>query len=133
MDSQIFIEGFLVRLAPFYHEVTLDAVRHFHIDQYPENAALASVGALLALLIYYLFGIWLRRMPERVSTPEQQLNIEMLRVQAHFWLPYLLVLAPTPVGGVVVMAAGFFRMKPWKVAGIVVVTEVLWRAMPYWS
>lgn len=131
MDSQVFIEGFLTRLAPFYNEVTLDAIRHFHFEQYPPNAALAAVGALIASVLYFLFGIFLRRMPEKVSTEEQQLRIEVMRAQAHFWMPYLLVLAPTPVGGVVVMAAAFFRMKPWKVALIVLVTEIVWRAMPY--
>lgn len=131
MNPAIFTEAFLARLVPVYHEVTLAAVRQFHFEQYPENAVLAAVGGLLASVIFYLLGIFLRRMPERVSTEEQQQRIVAMRKTAHGWLPYLLVLAPTPVGGVVVMAAAFFRMKPSLVLVIVLATEALWRAMPY--
>lgn len=131
MNPDIFIQAFLARLVPIYHERLLGALRNFNIDAYPHNAALAAVGALLALALWYGVGVWLRRMPERVSTEEQRARIEAMRGAAREWLPWLLVLAPTPVGGVVVMAAAFFRLTPAKVAAIVVASEILWRAMPY--
>ena len=106
MDLNIFTEAFLARMLPVYSEVTLGAIRHFKLEEYPPSAALAAVGGLLALAIYYAVGIWLRRMPERVSTEEQRARIEKMRGAAREWLPWLLVLSPTPLGGVVVMAAG---------------------------
>lgn len=131
MNLDIFTQAFLARLLPIYNEVTLGAIRHFHFEQYPANAALAAVGALLALAIWYAVGVWLRRMPERVSSDEQRARIEAMRGTAREWLPWLLILAPTPLGGVVVMAAAFFRLTPAKVAAIVVASEVLFRAIPY--
>lgn len=131
MNPDIFIQGFLARLLPIYHEVTLGAIRHFNLEDYPANALLAGVGALLALLVWHGVGVWLRRMPERVSTEDQRARIEAMRGAAREWLPWLLVLSPTPVGGVVVMASAFFRLTPTKVMAIVVTSEVLWRAMPY--
>jgi membrane protein YqaA with SNARE-associated domain len=131
MDLNIFTEAFLARLLPVYSEVTLGAIRHFKLEEYPPSAALAAVGGLLALAIYYAVGIWLRRMPERVSTEEQRARIEKMRGAAREWLPWLLVLSPTPLGGVVVMAAGFFRLRPVMVLAIVFASEILFRAMPY--
>lgn len=131
MNPTIFTEAFLARLLPVYSEVTLDAIAHFHPEQYPSNAALAALGGLLALAIYYAVGIWLRRMPERVSTEEQRARIEKMRAGAHFWLPWLLILAPTPVGGVVVMASAFFRLPKKPTLAIVIAAEILFRAMPY--
>ncbi|MDX2095937.1 MAG: hypothetical protein SFW64_08385 [Alphaproteobacteria bacterium] len=131
MNPDIFMQAFLSRLLPIYHEVTLGAIRHLQFGQYPANAALAAVGGLLALAVYYAVGVWLRRMPERVSTEAQRARIEAMRGAAREWLPWLLILSPTPVGGVVVMAAGFFRLTPAKVAAIVVASEILFRAMPY--
>lgn len=131
MNPDIFIEAFLARLAPVFHEVTLGAIRNFKLEEYPANAALAAVGGLLALALYYAAGVFLRRMPERVSTDEQRARIEKMRGVAHYWLPYLLVLSPTPVGGVVVMAAGFFRFAPKLALIIVIASEIVFRAMPY--
>jgi membrane protein YqaA with SNARE-associated domain len=131
MNIDVFVEAFVARLVPIYTEVTLGAIRHFQFEQYPEHAALAAVGGLLALGLFYGLGIWLRRMPERISTPEQQLRIAAMRKAAQGWLPWLLILAPTPAGAAVVIAAGFFRMNPRHAWAIIVAAEILWRAMPY--
>ncbi len=130
MNLEIFTQAFLARLIPMYHEVTLGAIRHFNLAQYPANAALAAVGALLALVVWYAIGVWLRRMPERVSTEEQRARIEAMRKGAGHWLPWLLILSPTPVGGVVVMASGFFALRPLVVVLMIVASEVLWRLIP---
>lgn len=131
MNLEIFIQAFLARLIPIFHEVTLGAIRHFDFANYPANAALAAVGGVLALVLWYGVGVWLRRMPERVSTYEQQERIKKMQAAAGGWLPWLLILSPTPVGGVVVMAAAFFRLTPRKVALIVIASEILFRAIPY--
>lgn len=131
MNPEIFTQAFVARLVPIYHEVTLGAIRHFDFANYPANASLAAVGGVLALVLWYGVGVWLRRMPERVSTEEQRARIEAMRKGAGEWLPWLLVLSPTPVGGVVVMAAGFFRLSPRKIMAIVVASEILFRAIPY--
>lgn len=131
MNINIFIEAFLARLLPIYHEVTLGAIRHMKIEEYPMNAAVAAAGALLASALWYGIGIWLRRMPEKVSNEEQRARIEKLRVVAKEWLPWLLVFAPTPIGGVLVMAAGFFRLKARLVLAVVIAAEITFRAMPY--
>jgi len=131
MNPDIFIQAFLTRLLPIYQERVLGALRHFQFEHYPQGAAQAAAGALLASLLLYAIGVWLRRMPERVSTHEQRARIEAMREKAREWLPWLLVLSPTPVGGVVIMAAAFFRLSPRKVAAIVLLSELLWRAMPY--
>lgn len=120
MNPDIFIQGFLARLVPIYHERVLGALRHFNFEAYPQNAALAAVGALLALVIWYGVGVWLRRMPERVSTEEQRARIEAMRSTAREWLPWLLILSPTPLGGVVVMPST--RPRWWQCA---------WRPYPF--
>lgn len=131
MNPDIFTEAFLARLLPVFQETTLTAIRHFKMEEYPTSAALAGVGALLASALLFAIGIWLRRMPERISTEEQRGRIETMRLHAHFWLPYLLVLSPLPVGQVLIIAAGFFRMKPALAAAIILASEVVFRAMPY--
>lgn len=124
-------EAFFARLVPITSEVTLGAIRSLKLEEYPPNAALAALGGLLALAIYYALGVWLRRLPERVSTREQQERIEGMRKAARFWLPYLLVLGPTPIGGIITTAAAFFRLKPALIAAILIAAEILFRAMPY--
>ena len=89
------------------------------------------MGGLLAATVLYAIGVWLRRMPERVSTEEQRARIEVMRGVAREWLPWLLVLAPTPLGGVIIIAAAFFRLNWQMVCGIIVASEVVFRAMPY--
>ncbi len=131
MHPIVFIEAFLSRLIPVFHEVTLGAIRQFHLEEYPLNALLAGLGGLLALALYYALGIFLRRMPERVSTPEQQARVEAMRAKAGECLPWLLVLSPTPLGGIMIMAAGFFRLSPKLALTIVIASEILFRAMPY--
>lgn len=131
MNLSVFTEAFAARLLPIYNEATLSAMRNFKLEEYPPHAVLAGVGGVLALGVYYLVGVWLRRAPERMSNEEQRARIEKMRKAASFWLPYLLVLSPTPVGGVVVMAAGFFRMKPALVMAIILLAEGVFRAMPY--
>lgn len=131
MNSEIFTEAFIARLLPMFHEVTLGAIRNLQFELYPANALLAGLGGLLALAVYYVVGVWLRRMPERVSSDEQRARIDAMRGAANEWLPWLLILSPTPVGGVVVMAAGFFRMRAAMVVVIATGSEMLFRAMPY--
>lgn len=131
MTLDILFQAFLARLLPFFHEVSLNAIRHFKLEEYPPYAAIAAIGALLASVLLYAIGVWLRRMPEKVSTPLQQARIESMRKTAREWLPWLLVLAPTPIGGITIIAAAFFRLRPAMVGGIVIAAEILWRAMPY--
>ena len=131
MNIHSFTEAFVARLVPVYHEVTLGAIRHFHFEAYPVNALLAGLGGLLASTVLYALGVWLRRWPERVSTEEQRARIERMRAGAGELLPWLLVFAPLPMGGILVVAAAFFRLRPRLVAAIVVISEVFFRAMPY--
>jgi membrane protein YqaA with SNARE-associated domain len=128
---QLIIEGFVHRLLPFYEEVTLGAIRGFNEADYPQAAAAAGVGALLASLALYGIGIWLRRLPKKISTDAQQDRIAALRKLAHEWLPYLLILSPTPIGGILIIAAGFFAIKPWMAAGMIILAEIAWRAAPF--
>ena len=131
MNGDVFSEAFLVRLLPMYHEVVLGAIRHFRFAEYPPYAVLAACGALLALAVYYAVGCLLRPLPQRVSTPGQQARIEAMRPHARRLLPWLLLLAPTPLGGVVVMAAAFFRLPLRHVLVPVIASEILWRTLLY--
>ena len=131
MNPEVLTQAFLARALPIFHEVLLNAIRNFHFEQYPTNAVLAGMGSVLALAMYYFLGIWLRRWPERVSTDEQRVRIEAMRKGARAWLPWLLILSPTPLGGVVVMASAFFRLPYRLVLAIVIAAEILFRAMPY--
>lgn len=130
MNPDILIEGFVARLLPFNHEVTLNAMRQFQPEHYAAGAVVAGAGALAAMAVYYAIGVWLRRLPAKVSTEEQQARIEKIRLAATGWLPWLLILSPTPVGGVLVMAAGFFVIRPWVAAAAITAAEVLWRVSP---
>ncbi len=131
MNLDILTQAFTSRLLPVFHEVQLGAIRNFRLEEYPANAAIAAVGGLLAAAVLYAIGVWLRRMPERVSTEEQRARIERMRGTAREWLPWLLVLSPTPVGGVIIIAAAFFRLNWRMVAAIIVAAEMVFRAMPY--
>lgn len=126
----IFTEAFATRLLPFYSEVTLCALRQFHPQDYPLHAAIAGAGALVASVLLYLFGMWLRRMPERVSTEVQQARVARLQVRASGLYPWVLILAPLPIGGAIILAAGFFRVRPLTVALALIAAEVLWRISP---
>ena len=127
----IFQEALLTKLLPLFNEVTLIAILHFWpTSQYLEAALVAAAGAFAGSVILYGIGIWLRRMPEKVSTPAQQKRVMRMQKDAHQWLPWLLVLAPTPFGTAIIMAAGFFRIKPWIATSIIVASEILWRASP---
>ena len=127
----IFKEAFLARVLPIFREMILDAERTLQPDAYPAHAAIAAVGALVASVLRYLFGIWLRRIPAKVSTPEQHARIEKMQAPAKHWLPYLLILSPTPFGPALIMAAGFFKLQPWVAAAAIIAAELLWRASPY--
>ena len=131
MDPQVFTQAFLARLIPSSHEVLLAAIRNFHFEQYPLNAAMAAWGALTASVILYFIGMLLRRWPEKTSTDEKRAQMESVRAKAQSIIPWLLVFAPLPVGGMIVIAAGFFRLRPAKVALILIASEALYRAMPY--
>ena len=126
----IFIEAFFARLLPIFSEVTLGAVREFHAEDYLGNALVAGVGALAASVVLYRFGVWLRRFPERVSTEAQQARVARMQAAAGGWFPWVLILAPMPIGCAIIMAAGFFRVRPLTVALALVAAEVLWRVSP---
>jgi membrane protein YqaA with SNARE-associated domain len=126
----IITEAFVARLLPVFHEVTLPAILNLHPTEYPLAAAVAGVGGVAAAALLYLLGVWLRRMPERVSSDSQRARIEKMRAKAHEWLPWLLILAPTPIGGMLVVASGFFAIRPLVAAIAIIAAEVLWRASP---
>ncbi len=126
----VFQEALLMRLMPVFQEMTLPAIQRFHPDQYPSLAVLAGMAALLGSVVLYGFGVWIRRWPERISTEAQQARIESMRSIARQWLPYLLVLSPTPLGGILIVAAGFFRLTPIVAGLAIVAAEVLWRISP---
>jgi membrane protein YqaA with SNARE-associated domain len=126
----IFIEAFLTRLLPIYHEVTLGAVKALQPQSYPAMAAIAGGGALPASAVLYGIGVLLRRMPEKVSTEEQQVRIKKMQGAAKGWLPWLLILSPTPVGGILIIAASFFRLSPLVIVLAILSAEVLWRISP---
>lgn len=123
-------EAFLTRLLPLFDEVTFNAIRSLRMQDYLQAAIWSGVGALAASLLLYAVGIWLRRMPSKVSTPEQQARIGKLKTAADEWLPWMLILSPTPIGGMLVMAAGFFAIRPWKVLTMLLVAEFAWRGAP---
>lgn len=123
-------EAFLHRLLPFHHEVTLAAIRSLRIEDYPVAAFYAGVGALAASLLIYGIGIAMRRMPDRFSNESQQARVEYLRATAHAWLPWLLILSASPMGGLLALAAGFFGIKPWKVVAMLLIAEIAFRAAP---
>ena len=126
-----FTQAFWHRLMPFNHEVTLGAMRQFDMAAYKAHAPLAAAGALVASAILYAIGVWLRRMPSKVSTEVQQGRIEELRLLANGWLPYLLVLGPTPVGGIIIVAAGFFGTRARVAGAVLVAAEMAWRISPF--
>ncbi len=132
MDPQVFSQAFVARLLPSAHEVLLPAIRNFHFEQYLPNAAMAACGALTASVVLYFVGMLLRRWPERAaSTDEKRTQMENVRARAQSIIPWLLIFAPLPVGGMIIIAAAFFRLRPARVAVILVATEILYRAMPY--
>ncbi len=132
MHPEIFSQAFVARLLPSAHEVLLPAIRNFHFGQYPLNAALAALGALTASVVLYFLGVLLRRWPERgLNTDEKRAQMVSVRAKAQSIIPWLLVFAPLPVGGMIIIAAGFFRLRPLQVALILAVAEIIYRAMPY--
>lgn len=131
MNPHLFTEAFLRRLLPANHEVTLSAIEHFQFAQYPQSALVAAVGAMAASALLYALGVGLRRLPAHVSTEAQRARIEAMRPAARRWLPWLLLLAPSPIGGVLIMAAGFFAIAPVRVAAVLVLAEAGWRLLPY--
>lgn len=128
--TEIFVDALLHRLWPPYAEVTLAAMLSLDPHAYQAHAPWAAVGALLASALVYWLGARLRRLPAQVSDASQQARIEKMRLAAVAWLPWLLFLGPTPVGGVLVLAAGFFEVKPLFAALMLVAGEVAWRASP---
>ncbi|PZP86061.1 MAG: hypothetical protein DI582_03960 [Azospirillum brasilense] len=123
-------EGFLARLLPAAKETTLQALQQFQPEAYVQASLFAALGALLASALLYAVGVWLRRVPKKVSTEAQQDRIEKLRGAAMHWLPWLLILSPTPVGGMLILAAGFFGLRPFVAALAILGGEILWRASP---
>ncbi|MEJ0009554.1 MAG: hypothetical protein WDN72_02915 [Alphaproteobacteria bacterium] len=130
MTWPVFSQAFLAQLLPLLPETTLDAIRRFHPEQYAHAAVVAAVASLLAAAMLYAIGIKLRKLPAKISTPEQQVRIERLRLVAQEWLAWALLLAPAPFGMLLVVAAGFFGIDKWRAALMVSVAEVLWRGAP---
>lgn len=128
--TEIFVDALLHRLWPPHAEVTLRAMQSLDLRAYQAHALWAAVGALLASALVYWMGTRLRRLPRHLSDASQQARIEKIRLAATAWLPWLLFLGPTPVGGVLVLAAGFFEIKPLFAALMLVAGEVAWRASP---
>lgn len=130
--TDVATEAFTARLLPTYHEITLDAMHQFGAPP-PIAIVVAGAAALAASALLYGVGVWMRRLPTKISTPEQQLRIEKLRKVAEQWLPWLLILTPTPIGGMLALAAGFFAIRPIVAALAIVAGEVLWRISPMLS
>lgn len=126
----IFQEAFLHRLLPFFQEVSLSALRGFQPQAYGHVVWAAALGGLVASALCYGIGIALQRVPAKVSNEAQHARIESMRTVSRAWLPWLLILTPLPVGGMLAMASGFFAIRPWVAGGMVVVAEVLWRVSP---
>jgi len=128
--TALITEGALARLLPAAKETTLQALQQFQPEAYLQASLFAAMGALLASALLYVVGIWLRRVPRKVSTEAQQARIEKLRSTAMDWLPWLLILSPTPIGGILILAAGFFGLRPLVAALAILGGEILWRASP---
>lgn len=126
----LFTEAFAARALPMFHEVQLAAIRNFQPQAYPQSAALAAMGALAASVLLYFIGRWLRRMPAKVSTEAQQARIQKMQSVAGEWLPWLLILSASPVGCVLIMAAGFFAIRPLVAGFAILAAELLWRLSP---
>lgn len=126
----VFEEAFLHRLLPLFHETTLTAIRSLRPDDYVMSAAVAGIGALAASALLYAMGIWLRRLPERISTESQRARIEILRLYANEWLVWLLILSPTPFGGILIISSGFFAISKVRAALAITAAELLWRLSP---
>ena len=133
MQIELFTEAFISRLLPLFDEVTITAIRKFQPEHYPQAAILAGLGALCASALLYGFGVWLRRMPQRISTEEQRARIVALEKGICRWLPYLLILSPTPIGNAIIIAAGFFCLRPRTATIMIVLAEVAWRSSPLLS
>ncbi|MFM9890361.1 MAG: hypothetical protein ACKVOE_06975 [Rickettsiales bacterium] len=130
LSTEILTDAFLHRLWPAHAEVTLRAMQSLDVAAYQASAPWAAMGALLASTLLYLIGVRLRRLPKHISDASQQARIETIRHVASAWLPWLLFMGPTPVGGVLVLAAGFFGVKPWIATLMLVSGEAAWRISP---
>lgn len=126
----LFKEALFSRLMPVFHETTINAVVKLRPDTYPQEALVAAVGACIAYAILYLIGWRMCALPARVSTESQQVRIAAMEKPVRDWLPYALILAPTPFGTVLLLAAGFFRLSPVLTASVVLCAELFWRASP---
>lgn len=126
----MFLDAFAHRLLPIFRELELNAMVGMSPVGYEVYVVAAGLGAIIASAILYAIGVWLRRMPERISTPEQRERIEKIRGVATEWLPWLLILSPTPFGGVLIIAAGFFAIRKEVAALMIIVAEVVWRFSP---
>lgn len=129
----VFKEALFSRLMPVFRETTIDAVAKLQPDAYPQEALVAAVGAVIAYVMLYIIGWRMRALPARVSTEAQKTRIASMEKPAREWLPYALILAPTPFGTVLLLAAGFFRLKPVLAALVVLVSELFWRASPLFA
>ncbi len=120
-------EALFQRLMPVFNEIHLGAIEAFSSKPALSLVLAAMAGAMIAYAFLYFLGIRMRRLPERISTDAQRERIAALGKEAKFWLPYTLILAPTPLGTVLVIAAGFFGIRWWWVALITLAAECAWR------
>lgn len=129
MDAHFVVakEALFQRLMPIYGEVQLGAIEAFSSKPSLSVVAAAIAGAMLAYVVLYVLGVRMRALPEKHSSEEQKIRIAALEKKAHFWLPYLLILAPTPLGTVVLLAAGFFCIRWWLVLGVTLAAECAMR------
>lgn len=128
MLGAVFTEALFARLLPVNYETTIDAMANFATDEtLLQHLLAAALGAIVAYGILYWVGTRMRKLPERVSSPEERERVAALGRKAKFFLPFLLVLSPTPFGTVILVACGFFRLNPWLTFAIAIAAELAWR------
>lgn len=132
----VFKEALFARLMPAFSETTLDAIVQFKANRadflsiYFQHAFYAMLGACLAYAILFVIGHRMRAISERSGNEEQKARIDAMGRSFRGWAALLLVLAPTPLGTVIVLAAGFLRVRIWIFALIVCAAELFWRLSP---
>jgi hypothetical protein len=122
-------QGFFARLLPSAHEVVWGAAEALDHPHAMGLAIAGSIGALIAYAALYALGRVLRTLPRFVSTEAQQVSI--LRITPRAWqiLPFALLFAPSAIGPLIVVSAGFFGLKQGKTIYALLVAEILFRAI----
>lgn len=124
----LLVEGFLARTVPGQSEVTLTAHHLMGGADILIFAVIGSVGALLGYAVLYTLGGLLRSILHVVSNNAQQARTLRWQSRAIRILPLLLLAAALPyVGVITVIAAGFYRLKPYKAFLSLIMAELLVR------